>query len=119
MDAAVAGLVGAVVGGVLGASAVIVSAWLQQLGQSRRDRLKSAAELGLADFAFTADRAKAAGAGLPPLSVFVAYHSDVLEALSKGALDAAAIARIDRAQVALLQAIKDRPSGKQIREGEK
>ncbi|HEY9135617.1 MAG TPA: hypothetical protein VIM85_07470, partial [Pseudomonadales bacterium] len=58
MDAAIAGLIG----GLVGASASLLGLWLQQHYQSKRERFKVAAELGLAEF--KGDYAKAADGGL-------------------------------------------------------
>jgi hypothetical protein len=112
MDAAVAALVGAAVGalGVLG------SAWIQQTHQSRRDRLKAATDLALADFKQRLSIVKKKGGTLAPLAVYVSYHAEVLKRLETGKFDAAAVDEIDREQIALLKAIRDRPSGKQIAE---
>lgn len=111
MDAAVAALLGT----ALGAVGALGSAWIQQRHQTRRERLKTAADLGLADFNHQIKQLPEGSAGLP-LSVFVAYHLDVLDALANESFDADAIAKIDQRQIALTLAIARRPTGKEIRE---
>ncbi|MBT2299213.1 hypothetical protein J7E70_01925 [Variovorax paradoxus] len=116
MDAALAALFGTALGAALGAGGVLGSAWIQQHHQTRRERLKAAADLGLADFNNRVKVVERNGGPLLPLSVFVAYHAEVLEVLAKGSFDADAVEAIDRRQIALVQAIERRPSGKAIRE---
>jgi len=110
MDATVAGLIGAVLGAVLGAGAVLGSAWMQQSAQTKRERLKAAADLALAEYNQRIKLVAANGKGvIPPLSTYVAYHADVLDAVARGAFDAAEVANITNRQNALMRAIRDRP----------
>lgn len=117
MDAAMAGLIGAALGAMLGAGAALGSAWMQQSGQSKRERLKAAADLGLAEYAHRVKEVERLGEGsVVALSVYVAYHAEVLDSLARGSFDPEAVAAIDKRQIALVQAIEGRPSGKDIRE---
>jgi hypothetical protein len=106
MDAAVAALIGAAIGtlGSLG------STWVQQRHQSRRERLKVAADLGLADYKETLELAKAqpGSSAVPPMSCFVAYHADILNALADGGLDTERLAAIDAKQMEVLRATAER-----------
>ncbi|ADU36929.1 hypothetical protein [Variovorax paradoxus] len=117
MDAAIAGLLGTALGAVLGAGGALGAAWIQQGHQTRRERLKAAADLGLVDFNQRVKVIQRDGGTLVPLSVFVAYHADVLEVIAKKAFDPEAVAAIDRRQIALVRAIEGRPSGQAIKEG--
>jgi len=101
MDAAIAALLGA----ALGALGSIGGVWLQQRHQSSRDRLKLAADLGLADYNQMLERAKTKGGPMPPISLFVAYHIDALDALAKGEFDEERIAEIEERQTKLLRAM--------------
>jgi len=113
MEAAIAALLGA----AIGAGGVLGSAWIQQRQQTRRERLKAASELGLAEHAFRMKEVERRGGGsVVPLSVYVAYHAEVLDALANGSFDPDAVAAIDRRQIALVRAIEGRPSGQSIRE---
>lgn len=118
MDAAVAGLLGTALGAVLGAGGALGAAWIQQGHQTRRERLKAAADLGLADFNQRVKLVERDGGPLLPLSVFVAYHADVLEVIAKRSFDPEAVAAIDQRQIALIRAINKRPSAKAIGDGE-
>lgn len=112
MEAAIAALLGA----AIGAGGVLGSAWIQQRQQTRRERLKAASELGLVEYSNRVKEVERRGGALLPLSVYVAYHAEVLDALASGAFDADAVSAIDRKQIALVQAIEGRPSGRSIRE---
>lgn len=91
MDAAVAALLGAALGSIVPA----VTSLIQAASQARRERMKVAADLGLADWKARVDYTRSSGgAGVPPLSVFVSYHSDVLDAMHAGPIDAAALTRL-------------------------
>ena len=101
MDAAVAALIGAAVGvvGSLGGT------WIQQRTESRRDRLRLAAKLGEADFNFFLERAKKHGGPMPPISLYVAYHADVLQALAEDDFTPKRIAKIEQRQTELIKAL--------------
>ena len=106
MDSAVAALLGAAIG-MLGS---VGGVWLQQRHQSKRDRLKIAADLGLADFNRTLERIQAPGEGgpLPPVALFIAYHADVLDAMAAGKFGPDEVERIERRQSELLAAMPRR-----------
>ena len=81
MDAAIAGLIG----GVVGAGASLLGLWLQQHYQTKRERFKVAADLGLAEFLHDVESAKTAGGGLvAPLAGYVVVNSRLLDELAKG-----------------------------------
>ncbi len=105
MDAAVAALLGALIG-VLG---TIVATFVQQRFQTRRERLKMAADLGLADFNFCVEQMRSRDGLIPPLSMYVAYHLEVLDALDAGKFDTATINSIEERQKKLADAFP-RPS---------
>lgn len=106
MDAAVAALIGAAIG-VLGS---LGGTWIQQRHQTRRDRLKLAADLGLADYKQKLElaRTQVGSSSVPPISVFVAYHAEVLDAIADGALDAERVSSIDSRQKEILHAVATR-----------
>lgn len=81
MDAAIAGLIG----GVIGAGASLLGLVIQQHYQTKRERVKVAADLGLAEYQHDLQLAKAAGGALvAPLGSYVISHARLLEELSKG-----------------------------------
>jgi hypothetical protein len=105
MDAAVAALAGAAIGAI----GTLGTTWLQQRNQTKRDLLKSAVDLGMKDFDFELGiKSKRAGAVMAPLSVYVAYHADVLKALADDQFGPPELARIDSRQKAALEAIMKR-----------
>ena len=114
MDGAIAALAGAAIGAV----ASIGATWVQQRHQTRRERLKIATDLALADFNHTVDRLKGQPGGGPllPIASYVAYHLDALDALAAGRFDADEVARIEERQRKLLEALPlrfqtDAPAG--------
>lgn len=105
MDAAVAALLGALIG-VFG---TVVATFVQQRSQTRRERLKMAADLGLADFNFFLEQARSRGGEfMPPLSMYVAYHLEVLDALDAGKFNPATINSIEERQKRLADALPRR-----------
>ena len=81
MDAAIIGLVGAVVG----ASASLLGLVIQQHYQTKRERTKVAADLGLAEYQRDLDLAKNANGGLvAPLAGYVISYVRLLDELSTG-----------------------------------
>jgi hypothetical protein len=81
MDAAVAGLIG----GLIGAGASLLGLVIQQHFQAKRERMKIAADLGLVEYQRDLELAKVAGGGnVAPLSAYVISHARLLEEMSKG-----------------------------------
>lgn len=104
MDAAIAALAGA----GIGALGSFGAAWLQQQHQNRRDLTRIAAELAEADYARLLDRIKGKGGRVPPISVYVAYHADVLSAIARDDFGPATVKRIEDRMTALFDALPDR-----------
>jgi hypothetical protein len=81
MDAAIAGLVG----GLIGAAASLLGLLIQQNHQTKRERVKIASDLGLAEYQRDLELAKVAGNSIvAPLASYVISHSRLLELLAKG-----------------------------------
>lgn len=99
MDGAVAALLGALVGAMGSFGGV----WLQQRAQSGRELAKAAAEIAAEDYRIMLERTRGLGGGTPPLSLYVAYHADVLRAIAADRFDAPAVHRIE----SRLQALHD------------
>lgn len=84
MDTAIAGFLGA----LIGAGASLFGLAIQQHYQTKRERLKIAADLGLGEYKHDLELAKSAGAGcVAPISAYVIYHARLLEELSNGCLN--------------------------------
>jgi len=82
MAAAIAGLIGAIVG----AGASLLGLWLQQHYQTKRDRFRVAADLGLAEYQRDMESAKVAGGLVAPLAGYVIFNSRLLDELAKGSI---------------------------------
>ncbi|MBX3717152.1 MAG: hypothetical protein KF738_14235 [Burkholderiales bacterium] len=103
MDAAVAALVGAAIGAIGSVGGV----WLQQRHQTRRDRLKIAADLGLADHNSAVELAKLnhGGGYIAPVSAYVMYHVRILDVLAEGDVTPKHIQDIAEKQSEILKAM--------------
>jgi hypothetical protein len=112
MDAAVAALIGAGIGAAgaaIGAASSFGAAWLQQRHQTRRERLKLATELAIADWKdFREATVKRGGGALLPIAVYIAYHVEMLEAMDTGTYDAEKIAGLEKRQAELVAALPKR-----------
>lgn len=81
MDAAIAGLIG----GLIGAAASLLGLLIQQNHQTKREQVKVASDLGLAEYQRDLELAKAAGGAMvAPLASYVISHARILELLAKG-----------------------------------
>jgi hypothetical protein len=104
MDAAVAALIGAAIG-TLGS---VAGVWLSQRHQTKRDLVRSAVELGQAER--EERRAKLAtttGGHLLPVSVYVAQHAAVLQAIAEGRFGPDTLRAIDEEQIELVEQLAE------------
>jgi|SRR6266702_4665163 len=106
MDAAIAALAGA----AIGAAASLGTTWIQQRHQTRRDLLRSAVELGQAERQEFIDKLKSQSGGGPllPVSVYVAHHAEVLQAIAAGRYGPEVVRRIEEAQQELVKSLPRR-----------
>jgi hypothetical protein len=108
MDAAIAGLLGGVVGAVATFSGLVI----QQHYQTKRERVKVAADLGLAEYANDLELAKAAGGGMvAPLAAYVIANARLLEELAKGPITPEKILELTIERNSLLAAFPGAPGG--------
>jgi hypothetical protein len=104
--AALFGAIAALCGAFVGAIASIGGTWLAQRAQSSRERLKLATEMARADREeFIKVNGQFSGKPVLPLSVYIAYHADLLQAAAKGKLNPAQINRIDAKNKELVKAV--------------
>ena len=81
MDAAIAGLIG----GLVGAGASLLGLVIQQHYQTKRERVKVGADLALSEYQRDLELAKAAGGGhVAPLAAYVIYNVRLLKEMSNG-----------------------------------
>jgi hypothetical protein len=84
MSTALAGFLGA----LLGASASLLGLVIQQHYQTKRERIKIAADLGLSEYKSGLEIfLKRGGVTLPPVSLYVIYHARLLEEMAKGKIN--------------------------------
>jgi hypothetical protein len=96
MDAAVAALLGTLVG----AAGSIGVVWLQQGHETKRARLRTAVDLALQDWKI---RLEAAGTAYP-IAISVLYQTRVLEAVADGRFSADTVRRLNVEQEQLIAA---------------
>src|SRR5262245_46372387 len=74
-------LVSALAGALVGASASVLTIWLQSRSQERRDRLKLITDLAIADQKTALEFSKSHEGEIivPPLASYVSYHRAILE----------------------------------------
>jgi len=100
MDAAVAALIGA----GIGVAGTVAAAWLQQNAQTKRELVKVAVDLALADYKRLIEHADH-GKYLPPVTLYVMYHAELLRAVADGAVDSDTLDRLDAKQESLMRHI--------------
>lgn len=101
MDAAVAALIG----GAIGAAASLGGGWIQQHHQSRRERVRVAADLAIANYKESMEIAKKYYGRVSSLTAFVVYQAEFLEFLSKGPTTPARIKEFNRQQNEILKVL--------------
>ena len=107
MDAAIYGLLGA----VIGALASVGAMYVQQKQQNRRDRLKMAVDLAIQDYSRDMELAKAknGGALVAPLDSYVICHANLLDALADGAVTPEKIRELAQERDKILAAFPGAP----------
>ena len=107
MDAAIAGLVG----GLVGAAASLLGLLIQQHYQTKRERVKVAADLGVAEYQRDLELAKAAGGGfVAPLAAYVIFNVRLLELLAKGPITPAQVKALSEEKKKVLAAFPGAPN---------
>lgn len=102
MDGAIYGLLGALIGG----AASVLTIFIQQRFQHRRELLKIASDIAQSDWNKRISLISSGTISMPPVSVFVHYHHRVLEEMAKGAFTPEKAAEISREQEALMTAFE-------------
>lgn len=106
MDAAIAGFLGA----LIGAGASLVGLVIQQHYQTKRERLKIAADLGLSEYKHDLELAKSVGGRhISPISAYVIYHARLLEEMSKGCIKPETITALTNERDQILAAFPNAP----------
>lgn len=103
MDAAVAALIGA----GIGVAGTVAAAWLQQRAQTQRDLVKAAVDLAVVDYKRLIEHA-AHGGSLPPISLYVSYHAELMRSIADGSFDEDIIDRLDAKQEQLIRHVFQR-----------
>lgn len=108
MDAALSALIGAAVG----ASATLVSLLIQQHFQTKRERLKIASDLGLAEYQHDLKLAENApdGGNVAPLATYVICNARLLDELAKGAITGDKVKALTKERDEILAAFPGAPT---------
>jgi hypothetical protein len=102
MNTAVAGFLGA----LIGAGASLLGLVIQQHYQTKRERMKIAADLGLSEYQSGLELVFKRGGTLPPVSAFILFHARLLEEMSKGKIDVEKMKKLGNEHDALMAAFK-------------
>ena len=106
MNAAIAGMLGA----LIGAGASLLGLLIQQFYQTKRERVKVAADLGLAEYQQDLELAKRSSGGLvAPLAGYIIFNARLLEELSKGPITAEMITALSAEKLKVLAAFPGAP----------
>ena len=103
MNAAIAALLGA----LIGAAASIVTSIIHQKYQNKRELLRIASDLAREDYKRRFEIVTKEGGEMPPISVFVHYHVQVLEHMAKGTYTPETISRLREENAQVLSAYKE------------
>jgi hypothetical protein len=97
-----------IIGAIIGAGASIITMYLQNKAQNKRDKMKLVAQLGLEDFKLSFELAKSLGRPfeMVPVAGFVHFHSKMLEALEAGELNEEKIKEIIESNKRVIEVIK-------------
>ena len=93
MSTAFAGFLGA----LIGAGASLLGLLIQQQYQTKRERMKIAADLGLSEYQSALELGNRSGRSyiIPPISAYVIFHARLLEEMSKGKIDSEKIKQLN------------------------
>lgn len=100
-------LLSGLVGAIIGAGVAIVTVIVQTRAQSRSNRIKEAISLAVEDWKFRTELSKQRGGKILPLSIFIHYHSRMVELAENGKLTAESIKAINKEQESLISAIEE------------
>jgi hypothetical protein len=100
-------LISGLVGAVIGAAASITTIFVQSKLQAKRERTKEALALALEDWKTRLAIAKDQGGTALPLSVFVHYHSKLVQHAEEGTLTPQAIRALSAEQDELLSTLRE------------
>lgn len=104
MSAAVAALLGA----LIGAAASVVTIIIQQRYQNKRELIKIASDLALADYKRRHEVIAEKGGGkMPPISAFVYYYAQVIEHMAAGTFTPEVIKALSEENERILSAYTD------------
>lgn len=104
-------LLSGLVGALIGAAASIATVTVQAHYQARRERMRVAVEAGIEDYKAALEMSKRhSGPGplqLSPLSAYIHFHAEVLEALEAGPLSPETMRDIYRRQSEIRKVIRE------------
>lgn len=102
-------LLSGLVGALIGATASIATVIVQARYQARRERTRVAVEAGIEDFKAVLELSKRHSGPLQvaPLSTYIHFHAEVLEALEAGTLTPETMGEIHRRQSEMLQVLRE------------
>lgn len=102
-------LISALVGAFIGGAASVVTVWIQAKTSDRRERLRHASELALADYRINLELSEKAGRrySAPPVVLFLHYHLGLMDLMESGKMDEKGIRALAEENRRFMAAIKD------------
>ncbi len=103
-------LLSALVGALIGATASVLTVWVQARIGDRRERLRHVADLAQQDYRLRLELAQKSGRSVscPPLVVFLHYHMELMQLLETGRLTPEALREVSEKNQALIASIKEK-----------
>jgi hypothetical protein len=101
------------IGALLGAGASIITTYIQNNAQSKRERIKIVSQLAMDDYKLSIERAKdrakadATKINIAPAVCYVHYYLNILNLLEEGKLNKSTIIKIMRENMGILDAIEE------------
>lgn len=104
-------LLSGLIGALVGAAASILTMWVQQRFQSKRDNARLASEIALKEFEHALQQSQAfSKAGheveIAPVTVYIAHHAKLLELILQGELTPKAVRDLDEYTRGITNAMK-------------
>ena len=88
----------AILGTIIGASASIVTVWIQSNAQAKRDRMRLVNETAIAEFKMTLEAARASGRPVKmfPMSVYIHFHNELAKLIERGNIKPADLEQLNK-----------------------
>lgn len=96
------------IGALIGSATSVITIYIQNKAQAKRERMKVATQLAIEDHRIAHEAAKgfSGTTAIAPISTYVYFHALVLEALESGTLDESRMVELGRESAKVFDALK-------------